>query len=136
MFNKEKSNQSERFAPINATLISAGTVLTGDVASDNDLRIDGQVNGNVTCSSKVIIGASGFVVGNIEGQTADVSGRVAGNITVSDLLQLRGSGDLKGNISAAKLQIEPSATFNGQCQMTFAGSLVQMTTNEAQSEAQ
>ncbi len=136
MFNKEKSNQSERFAPINATLISAGTVLTGDVASDNDLRIDGQVNGNVSCSSKVIIGASGFVVGNIEGQTADVSGRVAGNITVTDLLQLRGNGDLKGNISAGKLQIEPSATFNGQCQMTFSGSLVQMTTNEAQSEAQ
>ena len=136
MFNKEKSNQSERFAPINATMISAGTVLTGDVASDNDLRIDGQVNGNVSCSAKIIIGASGFVVGNIEGQTADVSGRVAGNVTVSDLLQLRGSGDLKGNISAGKLQIEPSATFNGQCQMTFAGSLVQMTTNEVQSEAQ
>lgn len=136
MFNKEKSNQTERFAPTNATMISAGTVLTGDVVSDNDLRIDGQVNGNVTCSSKIIIGASGFVVGNIDGQTADVSGRVAGNITVSDLLQLRGSGDLKGNIAAGKLQIEPSATFNGHCQMTFAGSLVQMTTNEAQAEAQ
>lgn len=136
MFNKEKSNQNERFAPTNATMISAGTVLTGDVVSDNDLRIDGQVAGNVSCTAKIIIGASGFVEGNIECQHADVSGRVVGNISVGDLLQLRGSGNVKGNISAGKLQIEPPAIFNGHCVMTHAANLVQMTTNEAKSNAQ
>ncbi len=129
MFNKEKNGQAERFAPINATLISAGTVLTGDVSSDNDLRIDGQINGNVSCTAKIIIGATGFVEGNIEGQNADISGRVQGNLYIKELLQLRGDGIINGNIAAGKLGIDPSATFNGQCQMG-AGNIVQMTKHE------
>ncbi len=136
MFNKEKTPQSERFAPINATLISPGTTLTGDVTSDNDLRIDGQIIGNVTSAAKIIIGATGYVEGHVTGQHADITGRVLGNLTIADLLQLRGSSDIKGNISAGKLQIDPLATFNGQCQMNNTGSIVQMSTHELQSEVQ
>ncbi|MEJ7913918.1 MAG: polymer-forming cytoskeletal protein [Chitinophagaceae bacterium] len=136
MFNKEKTTQSERFAPINATLISPGTILTGDVTSDNDLRIDGHIIGNVTSTAKIIIGATGYVEGNVTGQHADITGRVLGNLTIADLLQLRGSSDIKGNISAGKLQIDPLATFNGQCQMNNTGSIVQMSTHELQSEIQ
>lgn len=132
MFNKEKTPQSERFAPVNATLISPGTILKGDVTSDNDLRVDGHIKGNVISSAKIIIGATGFVEGNIEVHHADIAGRVLGDITVKELLQLKGGSDIKGNITAGKLQIDPSAIFNGQCQMSFAGNIVQMTTHELQ----
>ena len=54
MFNKEKtSSSSEKLSSGSAaTLISAGTVLKGDIVSENDLRIDGTVKGNIKCSSK------------------------------------------------------------------------------------
>lgn len=118
MFNKEKNTvTTERINGKSATLISAGTTLTGDLQSDGDLRIDGTIKGNVTSASKVIIGATGFVEGLVTGLQADVSGKVTGNIDVKELLQLREQCVVEGNISAGKLQIEPTAVFNGQCKM-------------------
>jgi cytoskeletal protein CcmA (bactofilin family) len=131
MFNKEK-NTPERAVSNSATLISAGTMLQGDINSENDLRIDGSVKGNIRCTAKIIIGPSGLVDGNIDGQQADITGKVIGNIVVKDLLQIKGQGYVQGNINAAKLQIDPTATFNGHCQMgTAVANIVQMSENEA-----
>jgi cytoskeletal protein CcmA (bactofilin family) len=117
MFIKEKNANGSSPNGNSATLISAGTTLNGDVASENDLRIDGTVKGNVICSAKVIIGTSGLIEGNVTGIQADVSGKVLGNIEVKELLQLREESNVEGNIMAGKLQIEPTAIFNGRCQM-------------------
>jgi len=99
------------------TLIGAGTTLKGDISSNSDLRIDGTVTGNVSSTSKIVIGASGHVEGDISGNQADIVGKVSGNIRTKDLLQLRGDCIVKGNVHAGKLQIEPTAVFNGQCHM-------------------
>lgn len=99
------------------TLVGAGTTLKGDIHSNNDLRIDGTIVGNVHSSSKVVIGANGVVEGNISGNQADIIGKVTGNVKVKDLLQLRGDSAVTGNLYAGKLQVEPSAVFNGECHM-------------------
>jgi cytoskeletal protein CcmA (bactofilin family) len=70
------------------------------------------------CTAKVIIGANGVVEGDISGQQADIMGKVTGTIKVKELLQLKGGSVVSGNLHASKLQIEPSANFNGQCHMT------------------
>lgn len=130
MFHKEKPSNSERAAQNSATLVSAGTTVNGDLSSENDLRIDGTILGNVRSSAKIILGASGLVEGNIEGQQADITGKVIGNIIIKEMLQLKGACNVQGNITADKLQIEPTAIFNGQCSMGTVASIVQMTTNE------
>ena len=120
-----------------ATLVSAGTTLKGDISSNSDLRIDGTIIGNIHSSSKIVIGASGVVEGDISGNQADVVGKVSGNIKTKDLLQLRGDSVVNGNVYAGKLQVEPTAIFNGQCHM---GNVVEMgganTVNEAKVAAQ
>lgn len=103
-----------------SSVIAAGTVIKGDITSHADIRIEGTLTGNVTCSAKVIIGASGLVDGDISGQQADINGKISGIIKVKDLLQLKGSCVVQGNIFAGKLQVEPSATFNGECHMVAA----------------
>jgi cytoskeletal protein CcmA (bactofilin family) len=134
MFNKEKtSSHSEKSSSNSATLISSGTILKGDVKSENDLRIDGTIHGHVRSSAKIIVGPSGFVEGNIEGANADITGKVKGNITVKELLQLREQCNVEGNINATKLQIDPTAVFNGKCQMgPQAASVVLMSTPDVQ----
>ena len=141
MFPKEKSAAQDKQFVNSATLISAGTVLQGDVKSENDLRIDGTIHGNVISSSKIIIGPTGHVEGHVQGAQADVSGRVTGNITVKELLQLRAQSNVKGNINAVKLQIDPAAVFNGQCQMggaitTTSSNVVPMKELDVQAKAQ
>ncbi len=124
-------SKSEFFAETSGTnaasLISAGTTLTGDLNSNADLRIDGTLVGNINSTAKVIIGANGTVKGDINGQQADILGRVTGAVKVKELLQLKGSSVIQGNIHAGKLQVEPTATFNGECHMNVAPSAVEKT---------
>lgn len=136
MFNTKTKNEmgSEKSVSTGgATLIAAGTTLKGDISSNNDLRIDGTVAGNIYCKAKVVIGSSGTIEGDVEGNQCDVVGKVSGNIKVKDLLQLRGDCKVTGNIYAGKLQVEPTATFNGQCHMGQAAAtspVLEMKKNE------
>lgn len=111
-----------------ATLICSGTTLKGDISSNNDLRIDGTIIGNIHSASKIVIGTNGVVEGDISGNQADIVGKVSGNIRTKELLQLRGECIVTGNLYAGKLQVEPSATFNGQCHM--GANVVEMSNNE------
>ena len=118
--NKTKSETTESAVPTgSASLIGSGTSLKGDITSSGDLRIDGTLVGNIICSSKVIIGANGVVEGDLSGQTADIMGKVTGTIKVKELLQLKSNCQVNGNLYSAKLQIEPAASFNGQCHMVL-----------------
>ena len=126
MFNQksksEGSGETTPSTPGGASLIAAGTTLKGDITSNGDIRIDGTLLGNMQCTAKVIIGANGVVEGDIAGQQADIMGKVTGTIKVKELLQLKGGSVVNGNLYASKLQIEPSANFNGQCHMSAAQS--------------
>ena len=110
------------------TLISSGTTIKGDISSNSDLRIDGTIIGNINSNSKIVIGSSGVVEGDIFGNHADIVGKTSGTIKVKELLQLRVECVVNGNIYAGKLQVEPSATFNGQCHM--GANVVDMASNE------
>lgn len=113
MMQPEKTNGGGN----GTTLIGAGTTVKGDISSNSDLRIDGTIVGNINCVSKIVIGASGVVEGDLSGNQADIVGKVSGNIRTKELLQLRGDCVISGDIFAGKLQVEPTATFNGQCHM-------------------
>ncbi|HTQ66589.1 MAG TPA: polymer-forming cytoskeletal protein [Puia sp.] len=119
MFNaKSKSDAlGETPSGSSTSLIGAGTSMKGDITSNGDIRIDGTLTGNIHCTAKVVIGANGVVEGDISGQQADIMGKVTGTIKVKDLLQLKSSCTVNGNLQSGKLQIEPSASFNGQCHM-------------------
>ena len=99
------------------TIIGAGTVITGDIESSGDIRIDGKLIGNLSSKAKVLIGQDGIVEGDIIGQQADVMGKITGKIKIYELLQLRGKSNVSGEITTGKLEVEPSASFNGSCQM-------------------
>ncbi|MDF2380977.1 polymer-forming cytoskeletal protein [Nostoc ellipsosporum NOK] len=111
-----------------ATLVSAGTTFKGDISSSSDLRIDGKVVGNIQSTARVVIGANGEVEGDITGNQADIVGKVSGNIRAKELLQLRGDCVVTGNLYAGKLQVEPTATFNGHCHM--GSNVVEMANKE------
>jgi cytoskeletal protein CcmA (bactofilin family) len=118
MFNKQtKSFPGEAATGSSTTIIGAGATIKGDLESNADIRIDGTLIGNITAKAKIIIGPDGTLVGDLHGNQADILGKVSGKIRVDDLLQVRGKASIQGDIYAAKLHLEPSATFNGQCFM-------------------
>ena len=131
MFNpKNKTDMQDKPSGNGTTLIGAGTTLKGDIISNSDIRIDGAIKGNIQCAAKIIVGENGVVDGDVSGNQADIVGKVNGNIKAKELLQLRGNAVVNGNIYAGKLQIEPTATFNGQCHM--GANIVEMAGAEQQ----
>lgn len=116
----KKDTLSDSPATANSS-IGAGTTINGDVVTSGDLRIDGTLNGNISGKGRVLVGPEGVVNGDIESQNADILGRVEGRLKVKELLHLRGKGFIKGDIEAGRLQMEPTASFNGQCHTGSSG---------------
>lgn len=117
MFKSKSKTQSITDTVNSSTLIGAGTVITGDLESNGDIRIDGTLKGNLIGKAKIIVGEKGVVEGNIEGLQADIMGQVIGNIKMQELLFLHGNTEVHGDIYTGKLQVEPTAVFNGKCHM-------------------
>ncbi|MDR3046644.1 MAG: polymer-forming cytoskeletal protein [Bacteroidales bacterium] len=98
-------------------MIAAGTIITGDITSSCDCRIDGKIIGNIKSVNKVIIGESGEVEGIIECASLDIEGAVKTQLTVTELLSLRATAVLSGDVVVGKISIEPGAQFQGMCKM-------------------
>jgi cytoskeletal protein CcmA (bactofilin family) len=96
-------------------LITSGTIITGDITCDSDMRIDGVLSGNLTAKGKIVIGKTGDVKGEIACQNCDVEGSVNGKLTIKGLLSLRSTAKFLGDIITSKLAIEPGAIFTGAC---------------------
>jgi cytoskeletal protein CcmA (bactofilin family) len=97
--------------------ILSGTEFTGDIVSDSNIQIEGDIIGNVSCSGKVLIGSSGKLKGNLVCVNAEIDGTVHGELTVENLLTMRSTARIKGDIQSTKLTIEEGAYFEGACVM-------------------
>jgi cytoskeletal protein CcmA (bactofilin family) len=115
MLKKKEKVQFE--SPDRLNRIVEGTKIIGDIFSESNLRIDGEVKGNVSTSSKVVIGESGFITGNLTCQDADVEGKIEGKLKVEGLLILREQARVHGDILTSKLHMEEGAIFEGECKM-------------------
>lgn len=117
MFNPKVKEEEIPQKSSKTSMIGKGMVITGQINSDSDLRIDGKLIGDITCKSKIVIGQDGEVEGNIYANNADITGSVKGNIVVKELLNLRDKAVISGDIDASKMFMEPTVTFNGTCSM-------------------
>ncbi len=100
-----------------SNIIGKGTILEGNIESLGNIRIEGKVNGSVKSKSKVALGNSSYVEGNIVAQNAEIAGAVKGVVEVIEQLILRPSATIDGDIITNKLIVESGAKFNGGCKM-------------------
>lgn len=97
--------------------INEGTQLKGDINSDGFFRIDGEIEGNISKPSKVVLGKSGSIKGKLICDDADIEGRFEGNLNVTGTLTLKSTAHIEGDVIVGKLSVEPGATFNATCTM-------------------
>lgn len=116
---KEKSHVD---SPERLNRLVDGTKIVGDIFSESNLRVDGEVQGNISTKGKVVIGENGVVNGNLTCQEADVEGKIDGNLSIEGLLILRETAKIIGDIQTARLHMEEGALFLGSCAMRNANS--------------
>lgn len=101
--------------------LTNGSKIVGKIFADSDFRIDGEVEGTITCKGKVVIGQKGYLKGSISCLNAEIVGKVEGDIMVAETLFLRSTAIINGDVKTKMLMVEPSALFNGTCSMKDSG---------------
>jgi len=114
MFGVKKTNMSSKQQTTSMlNSLVAGTVITGNVSSKMDIRIDGKLEGTLNSEAKVVVGKNALISGDIVCQTILIEGRVEGNITAKEKLHIQSNGSVIGDLITHKLIIEDGAMFNG-----------------------
>jgi cytoskeletal protein CcmA (bactofilin family) len=97
--------------------ICSGTIFTGNIVAVGDIRIDGNLNGNLTTKGKLVVGETGRIKGDISCKSCDVLGAIEGRLVVSDLLALKSTARVTGGAKVLRLMVEVGAIFEGDCNM-------------------
>jgi cytoskeletal protein CcmA (bactofilin family) len=103
------------------TIVGAGARLEGNVVSAGNLRIDGQVKGQINAEGDVALSPQSQVEADIRAQNVSVAGRFTGNIQVKGKAHLARGGRIDGNITSKTLVVEEGGVFHGQSIMDGAG---------------
>jgi len=98
-------------------MVAAGTKIIGTIETETDIRIDGELDGELISKSKVIIGTTGIIKGKINCDSATVMGTINGTIISSNIVSLAQSAKFTGDIETNVIAIEPDAYFSGTCKM-------------------
>lgn len=112
MFGKKKHDTSNI-----ATLIGAGTRVTGDVAFRGRLHLDGVVEGDVTGeagASVLVIGGDGLVEGAVQVDELILNGAVRGDVAARERVELGASSRVDGNVAYKLLQMSAGGCVNGR----------------------
>jgi cytoskeletal protein CcmA (bactofilin family) len=101
-----------------STVIGKSVIIRGDLSGNEDLYIDGDVEGTVTLSeSRLTIGPNAHVQAAIHVRDIIILGQLTGNVTATGRVDLRQSAVVNGDIVADRLSIEESATIKGRVEL-------------------
>jgi cytoskeletal protein CcmA (bactofilin family) len=96
-----------------SAVIGPSMHIKGEIRSDEELLVDGEVEGQVESRSLLTIGQNGKVRANIKAREVVIYGSVNGDIEATEKLAIRDKGQLVGNIKTATISIDDGAYFKG-----------------------
>lgn len=114
--SQKTASSTSSVAPSDDTLIGTQCRIQGDIFSQQSIKIDGQITGNVQAGGMVIVGENGVINGDIRSHELMVFGKVEGLVEV-DKLQLKNTAHVTGNIRTKSLLVEEGAVYAGDIRM-------------------
>lgn len=96
------------------TQIRQGSIITGNLKSDQSIRVDGNITGDLLSGEKIIIGVHGEIGGNLRGLDITVEGFVNGDVMSKGFLHITKSAKIFGKIYANEISVEKGAELNGK----------------------
>ena len=97
------------------TIVSRGVKIEGKVTSTGNIRIDGEIQGDIFSKGNITIGEVAKVNGKLNANVITIGGKVSGIVRAKDKIILDSKSYLKGDIITKNLVIEEGAKFDGNC---------------------
>lgn len=99
------------------SLISKEIKIKGEIQGNDDLIIEGNVEGKIEIKAHLTVQTSGVVKAELFAKKITISGKVYGNIFAEENVEIQPSGFLEGNITSPKITIQEGAHFKGSVDM-------------------
>lgn len=104
-----------------AAVIGRSIQIDGDLRGEEDLRIEGDVNGTVQLRNNTLtIGSEGKISANVYAKSVTVDGLMEGDVFGSESVSIRKNAQVRGNITAPRVSLEDGARFKGSIEMDSA----------------
>jgi cytoskeletal protein CcmA (bactofilin family) len=123
--------------PLARTLALLGStiVVKGEITSDEDLQIDGRVEGPVSLrGNRLTVGRSGQLNSEVTAREVIVYGNVSGNLRARDRVEIKKDGRVIGDIATARISIEDGAYFKGHIEIEHTQSSAPEKTEKKEAE--
>lgn len=117
MFGSSKKNSNESIRVDIETIIGRNTQFKGVIGGGGSIRVDGNLEGEISVDGDIVVGEQGEVIAEIKACNILVSGLVRGNVSASNKLEILSTGRLYGDVRAAVLSINEGALFKGNSSM-------------------
>ena len=111
--SRPPSATSQPAKPEGPTIFGKSMKIIGDVSSDEELYVDGELEGRLDLKSRLTIGPESKVNANIKAKEVIVFGSVRGNVDAEERIALRAGATIVGDIKTAGIIIEDGAYFKG-----------------------
>ncbi len=93
-------------------------VIRGEVSGEEDLNIEGRVEGKITLENHhLVVGEGGNVSAEVLAKSVTIIGRLEGNTHATERVLIREGGSLTGDIRSPRIVIEDGAKFKGSVDM-------------------
>ena len=99
------------------SIIAAGMTVRGDIESNNTVKIEGTVSGNVHARHQVLVAKDGVVEGDIEAREAIIGGSVDGSISASERVEVQAGATVNGDITTRRIAVAEGGNLNGVIRM-------------------
>ena len=99
-------------------MIGPSIRIKGEVTGDEDLLIQGRVEGTINLqANEVVVGESGEVRADVHARTIRIDGKLDGDISASEIVTISRLGNVRGNIVAPRVTLEDGGVFKGSIDM-------------------
>lgn len=115
------SNPYDTAKPRKASVLGPTLKFKGELTAEEDLLIQGSIEGSIRHSSSLTIGESGRVKANVSAEYIAVEGNVEGDIHGTQSVTIRETANINGNISSPTVSLLEGASFNDNIDMTGKG---------------
>src|SRR3989344_2339967 len=103
------------------TVVGPSVKIQGDLNSEGNIKIEGQVTGKVKTSQSVYVNPGAIIAADMLAGNAVIGGEVQGNIKIVGHLILQSTAKILGDINCSILRVEDGAQFSGKCVMGSNG---------------
>ena len=98
-------------------MIGKGISVKGELSGDEDVKVEGRVEGKIQLTKNLFVGQTGVVEADVEAENINIGGTVTGNLMAQNRVEIVASGKMTGDIKAPRVVVAEGAHFKGNVDM-------------------